>query len=126
MQDLDINPYTLDPYSAQTLTTDLKVLYPNFQKTLYQTQGGAPSCSKSVGSKSKASQDHDGKGKASSQKQEAPPLIDYECQRKYCSYCIRTNYEDHFAEIQKNKAWHCYHCTGYCMCTRCSRQDILT
>jgi len=26
----------------------------------------------------------------------------------------------------KNKNWHCHHCTGYCICTRCLRQDIIT
>ena len=80
---------------------------------------------KSIGSKSKGNQDHEGPKKASSQKQDSLPTIDYECRRKYCSYCIRTNYEDNFTDVQKNKGWHCYHCTGYCMCTRCSRQDIL-
>lgn len=26
----------------------------------------------------------------------------------------------------KNKNWHCNHCTGICICTRCLRQDIIT
>lgn len=35
LQELDINPYTLNPFSTQSLTTDIKVLYPNFHKNLY-------------------------------------------------------------------------------------------
>lgn len=47
MQELDINPYTLDPFSTQSLTTDIKVLYPNFFKNLYQTPASSASASKS-------------------------------------------------------------------------------
>ena len=35
-------------------------------------------------------------------------------------------YEDNLNDIMKNKNWHCHHCTGYCICTRCLRQDIIT
>lgn len=52
--------------------------------------------------------------------------MDYECKRKYCTFCLRTNYEDNINDIIKNKNWHCHHCTGYCICSRCYRQDITT
>jgi hypothetical protein len=52
--------------------------------------------------------------------------IDYECKRKFCTFCLRTNYEDNINDILKNKNWHCHHCTGYCICSRCIRQDITT
>lgn len=88
IQELEINIYSLNPYSDQQLTTDTKVLFPNLHASLYGP---------------------------------AAPSIDYECARKYCTFCLRTNYEDNVADIAKNKNWHCHHCTGYCMCTRCQR-----
>jgi len=35
-------------------------------------------------------------------------------------------YDENVKEIFENKNWHCHHCTGICMCTRCLRQDIIT
>ena len=32
LQDLNINPYTLDPYDVTQFSTDLKTIYPNFYK----------------------------------------------------------------------------------------------
>jgi len=96
---MDINPYTLNPYSEESkLTTDAKVLFPNLHSKLYPV----------------------------STNQKAPACIDYECQRKFCTFCLRTNYEDKIEDIMKNKNWHCHHCTGICMCTRCLRQDFIT
>jgi hypothetical protein len=110
IQDLDVNPYTLNPYSNQQLTTDIKVLFPNLYPSLFQQSNSTSIQSKSSGSPKKLVV-----------KSEPPQSIDYECQRKFCTFCIRTNYDDNINEIMKNKAWHCYHCTGYCMCTRCTR-----
>mmetsp|Transcript_4895 Transcript_4895/g.8381 ORF Transcript_4895/g.8381 Transcript_4895/m.8381 type:complete len:309 (-) Transcript_4895:428-1354(-) len=50
--------------------------------------------------------------------------VSYECKRKFCTFCLRTNYDDNITDVLKNKNWHCHHCTGYCICTRCLRQDI--
>ena len=32
LRDLNINPYTLDPYDVTQFSTDLKTIYPNFYK----------------------------------------------------------------------------------------------
>lgn len=100
LQELDINPYNLDPYSNLLLTTELRTLFPNLFSELYPNHN-VDSCKKQKN-------------------------IDYECNRKFCTFCLRTNYEDSLNEILKNKNWHCHHCTGYCICTRCIRQDITT
>lgn len=52
--------------------------------------------------------------------------VSYECKRKYCTFCLRNVYDENVKEIFENKNWHCHHCTGICMCTRCLRQDIIT
>lgn len=98
------------------LITDIRALFPNFYQQLYQLQ--SPHSHKHS-AKSKHSQE-------SLSKKPSCPDIDYECKRKFCSFCIRTNYDENIHDLNKNKNWHCYHCTGYCMCTRCSRQDITT
>lgn len=90
LQELDINPYVLDPYCQKQLTSDLKTLFPNLYQGLYCIQKNSK-------------------------------CIDYECKRKFCTFCLRTNYEDNINDIMKNKNWHCHHCTGYCICTRCTR-----
>ena len=55
---------------------------------------------------------------------EKPPA--YECCRSFCTFCLRNVYDDNVDEIVKMKNWHCHHCTGYCMCTRCVLQDNTT
>jgi hypothetical protein len=35
LQELDVNPYTLDPNNQLALTTDVKVLFPNLFNDLY-------------------------------------------------------------------------------------------
>lgn len=55
---------------------------------------------------------------------EKPPA--YECRRNFCTFCLRNVYDDNVNEIAKMKNWHCHHCTGYCMCTRCTLQDNAT
>lgn len=104
LQELDINPYSLDPLQQQQLFTDIKLLFPNLYQQLYP-QTNTPS----------------GAAQPTQNKQ-----ISYECKRKFCTFCLRTNYEESLEEIMKNKNWHCHHCTGYCICTRCLRQDIIT
>jgi hypothetical protein len=35
LQELDINPYSLDPLQQQQLFTDIKLLFPNLYQQLY-------------------------------------------------------------------------------------------
>lgn len=44
----------------------------------------------------------------------------YVCDRKFCRYCIRQNYEE---GIDKNGL--CPFCQGVCFCTRCARNDMI-
>lgn len=48
------------------------------------------------------------------------------CNRKFCSFCLKTQYELVFADCYKNKEWICPFCQGVCFCTRCLRQDTMT
>lgn len=50
----------------------------------------------------------------------------YICNRQFCSFCLKTQYEVNFLECCKNKSWICPFCQGVCFCTRCLRQDTLT
>ena len=70
LQDLDINPYTIDPYSQSQLSVDLKLLFPNLYKQLFQDN-------------SKHSSSHKSKR-----------CIEYECKRKFCTFCLQTNFEE--------------------------------
>ena len=46
---------------------------------------------------------------------------EYLCNRKFCKYCLRQNYED---GLDKNGL--CPFCQGVCFCTRCARNDMIT
>lgn len=46
---------------------------------------------------------------------------EYVCNRKFCRYCIKQNYED---GLDKNGL--CPFCQGVCFCTRCGRNDTIT
>ena len=50
----------------------------------------------------------------------------YACTRAFCTFCLRNSYDENVVELAKNKQWHCHHCTGYCLCTRCLRADHCT
>lgn len=45
---------------------------------------------------------------------------EYICERKFCKYCMRQNYED---GLDKNGL--CPFCQGICFCTRCARNDMI-
>lgn len=107
LQDLDINPYTLDPFDCTQLSTELRTIYPNFYKQLYQ---GFPQ--------------HSGANQQCKPTQKK--CVEYECKRKFCTFCLQTNFDESLNDIIRNKNWHCHHCTGYCFCTRCQRQEITT
>ena len=68
LQDLDINPYTLDPFEQTQFTTELRTIYPNFYRQLFQ--GFTPS---QISSQGKSCQ---------------KKCIDYECKRKFCTFCL--------------------------------------
>ena len=58
-----------------------------------------------------------------------PPLNDqdYKCQRRFCSFCLETQYNvTNFLQLKHQQSWLCPSCMGVCQCTRCVRQDILT
>ena len=129
LQDLDINPYTLDPQKQQQFFTDIKLLFPNLHQELYplptnlkrDSHGHSHSHGHKGGSGLKGCSPQSSSSSHSGHKQ-----ITYKCNRKFCTFCLRTNYEESLNDIMKNKNWHCHHCTGYCICTRCLRQDIIT
>jgi hypothetical protein len=50
----------------------------------------------------------------------------YSCTRKFCSFCLKTNYEENFSHCYNDKSWICPFCQGVCFCTRCLRQDTMT
>ena len=50
----------------------------------------------------------------------------YICTRKFCSFCLKTNYEENFSHCYNNNQWICPFCQGVCFCTRCLRQDTMT
>lgn len=50
----------------------------------------------------------------------------YACNRQFCSFCLKTQYEANFLECCKDKSWICPFCQGVCFCTRCLRQDTMT
>lgn len=50
----------------------------------------------------------------------------YDCSRKFCSFCLKTNYEENFSHCYNSKQWICPFCQGVCFCTRCLRQDTMT
>ncbi|CDW86779.1 UNKNOWN [Stylonychia lemnae] len=50
----------------------------------------------------------------------------YICSRKFCSFCLKTQYELIFGDCYKNPEWICPFCQGICFCTRCLRQDTMT
>lgn len=45
---------------------------------------------------------------------------EYVCDRKFCRYCLRQNYDD---GLDKNGL--CPFCQGVCFCTRCARNDMI-
>lgn len=45
----------------------------------------------------------------------------YICTRKFCSFCLKTNYEENFSHCYNNNQWICPFCQGVCFCTRCLR-----
>lgn len=45
---------------------------------------------------------------------------EYVCNRKFCKYCLRQNYED---SLDKNGL--CPFCQGSCFCTRCTRNEMI-
>lgn len=45
---------------------------------------------------------------------------EYQCNRKFCRFCLRQNYDD---GLDKNGL--CPFCRGVCFCTRCSRNDMI-
>lgn len=47
-------------------------------------------------------------------------IEEYACNRKFCKFCLRQNYED---GLDKNGL--CPFCQGICFCTRCSRNDMI-
>lgn len=47
----------------------------------------------------------------------------HECNRMYCSFCLKFHYDQALADCKKG--WICPFCQGICHCTRCSRQDQL-
>lgn len=47
----------------------------------------------------------------------------HECNRMYCSFCLKFHYDQTLSECKKG--WLCPFCQGICHCTRCSRQDQL-
>ena len=51
---------------------------------------------------------------------------DYICNRQFCSFCLKTQYEANFIECCLDKSWICPFCQGVCFCTRCLRQDTMT
>jgi len=51
---------------------------------------------------------------------------DFVCNRQFCSFCLKTQYEANFIECCKDKSWICPFCQGVCFCTRCLRQDTMT
>lgn len=50
----------------------------------------------------------------------------YICNRQFCSFCLKTQYEANFIDCCKDKSWICPFCQGVCFCTRCLRQDTMT
>jgi hypothetical protein len=51
---------------------------------------------------------------------------DFICNRQFCSFCLKTQYEANFIECCGDKSWICPFCQGVCFCTRCLRQDTMT
>lgn len=45
---------------------------------------------------------------------------EYVCNRQFCKYCLRQNYDD---GLDKNGL--CPFCQGVCFCTRCARNDMI-
>ena len=45
----------------------------------------------------------------------------YKCERYFCQFCLKGNYEISFEEAKKESNWICPYCTGECYCSRCSR-----
>ena len=45
----------------------------------------------------------------------------YKCERYFCQFCLKGNYEISIEEAKKEPHWRCPYCTGECYCSRCSR-----
>jgi hypothetical protein len=71
-------------------------------------------------------QGHSSTTSPSTSKSSHKRTVEYECKRKFCTFCLQTNFDESLNDIVRNKNWHCHHCTGYCYCTRCQRQEITT
>eukprot|EP00347_Sterkiella_histriomuscorum_P007486 403348735 len=52
--------------------------------------------------------------------------VENNCNRQFCSFCLKNIYDVYLIEAQNNKDWICPCCKGNCYCTRCLRQDQLT
>ena len=45
------------------------------------------------------------------------------CNRHYCYFCLKGNYDTLAENIKDNNSWLCPYCTGACYCTRCMRNE---
>ena len=45
------------------------------------------------------------------------------CQRYFCYFCLKGNYDTLAENIKDNYTWLCPYCTGACYCTRCMRNE---
>jgi len=45
------------------------------------------------------------------------------CNRYYCYFCLKGNYDTLAENIKDNNSWLCPYCTGACYCTRCMRNE---
>ena len=45
------------------------------------------------------------------------------CNRYFCYFCLKGNYDTLAENIKDNNTWLCPYCTGACYCTRCMRNE---
>ena len=45
------------------------------------------------------------------------------CNRFFCYFCLKGNYDTLAENIKDNNTWLCPYCTGACYCTRCMRNE---
>ena len=48
------------------------------------------------------------------------------CDRLFCSFYLKTYYDQMVNKAKQQSNWTCPYCNGICNCTRCLRQDSLT